>query len=192
MYQLMNTLFPTNVGINAFITIMLLALTTTCDGGALLTTQGTHISLILSFILRGGRVAFISPNMRRDMVPWSIRRVTDWPPNAKMHEMQQNTHGLVQLIRAAPAVSGVWAESPLPSPGSPHGDKIRSGHLTGAFSGALNWAEWLHQSIWPHHPCLLRVPMKGRNQYGYITPAFSGSQGGEKQYGYINEAKSMD
>ena len=26
-----------------------------------------------------------------------------------------------------------------------------------------------------HHPCLLGVPMVGRNQYGYITPAFLGS-----------------
>ena len=75
--------------------------TTSCDGGALLTTQGTHICLILSFILRGGWVAFISPNMRRNMVPRSITRVTDPPPNAKMREMQQNTHRWVQLIRAA-------------------------------------------------------------------------------------------
>ena len=51
MYWLINNLFPTNVGINTFITIMLLALTTTCDGGALLTTQSTHICLILSVIL---------------------------------------------------------------------------------------------------------------------------------------------
>ena len=29
--------------------------------------------------------------------------------------------------------------------------------------------------IWLHHPCLLGVPMVGRVQYGYITPAFSGS-----------------
>ena len=29
-----------------------------------------------------------------------------------------------------------------------------------------------------HHPCLLGVPMVGRNQYGYITPAFLGSPGG--------------
>ena len=35
------------------------------------------------------------------MVPWPIRRVTDLPPNAKLREMQQNTHRLVQLIRAA-------------------------------------------------------------------------------------------
>ena len=63
MYQLINNVFPTSVGINTFITTMFLALTTTCDGGALLTTQGTHICLILSFILRGSRVAFISPNI---------------------------------------------------------------------------------------------------------------------------------
>ena len=31
------------------------------------------------------------------------------------------------------------------------------------------------KSIWLHHPCLLGVPIVGRNQYGYITPAFSGS-----------------
>ena len=29
------------------------------------------------------------------MVPWSIRRVMDLPPNAKLREMQQNTHGVV-------------------------------------------------------------------------------------------------
>ena len=26
------------------------------------------------------------------MVPLTIRRVTDLPPNAKLHELQQNTH----------------------------------------------------------------------------------------------------
>ena len=101
MYWLMNSLFPTSVGTNTFLTIMLAALTTTCDGGALLTTQGTHICLILSLILRGCRVAFFSPNVRRDMVLWSIRRVTDLPPNANLREMQQNIYGLVQLIAAA-------------------------------------------------------------------------------------------
>ena len=35
------------------------------------------------------------------MVPSSIRRVTDLPPNAKLREMLQNTQELVQLIRAA-------------------------------------------------------------------------------------------
>ena len=42
------------------------------------------------------------------------------------------------------------ATSPLPSQ-SPHGGE---------------------RSIWLHHPCLLTVPMVGRDQYGYITPAF--------------------
>ena len=101
MYWLINNLFPTNVGINTFITIMLLALTTSSDGGALPTTQGTHICLIHSIILHGGRIAFTSPHMRRDMVPWSITRVTDLPLNAKLHEMQQNTHGVVQLVKPA-------------------------------------------------------------------------------------------
>ena len=112
MYWRINNLFPTSVGINTFITIMLLALTTSCDGGALLTTQGTHICLILSFILRGGRIAFISPNMKQDMVPWSIKSVTHLPPNAKLREMQQNTHGLVQLIRAA--TPHVPNQTPMP------------------------------------------------------------------------------
>ena len=35
------------------------------------------------------------------MVPWSIRRVTDLPPNAELREMQKKMHGPVQLIRAA-------------------------------------------------------------------------------------------
>ena len=35
------------------------------------------------------------------MVPWSIRRVTDLPPNAKLREMQQNMPRLMKLIKAA-------------------------------------------------------------------------------------------
>ena len=31
------------------------------------------------------------------------------------------------------------------------------------------------QSIWLNHPYLLGVPIVGKDQYGYITPAFSGS-----------------
>ena len=30
-------------------------------------------------------------------------------------------------------------------------------------------------SKWLHNPCLLAIPTMGRCQYGYITPAFSGS-----------------
>ena len=52
------------VGINTFLAIMLLALTTNCDGGALLTRQGTHICLILSLILCGGHPKVASPHTR--------------------------------------------------------------------------------------------------------------------------------
>ena len=92
-----NSIIPTSVGVHTLSTIVLLALITNCAGGALLTTQGTHLYLIL----RGGRVAFIGPNMRRDMVPWSIKSTADLPPNAKLHEMQHNMHGLVHLSTAA-------------------------------------------------------------------------------------------
>ena len=39
--------------------------------------------------------------------------------------------------------------------------KIVHGHSNGG-----------ERSIWLHNPCLLRAPMVGRDQYGYITPAF--------------------
>ena len=48
------------------------------------------------------------------MVPWSIRWVTDLPPNAKLREMQQNRHGLVQLITAA--TPNVPNQTPMPQP----------------------------------------------------------------------------
>ena len=41
-----------------------------------------------------------------------MRRVTDLPPNAKLCEMQQNTHGLVQLIRAG--TPDVPNQTPMP------------------------------------------------------------------------------
>ena len=88
---LTNNIGPTSVGVNTFSTIVLFTLTTNCDGGTLLTTQHTHFCLILCLILRGGRVAFVSPNMRQDMLPWSIGGVTHLPANAKLCKMQQNT-----------------------------------------------------------------------------------------------------
>ena len=39
---------------------------------------------------------------------------------------------------------------------------------------------------WLHHPCLLGVPMVGRNQYSYITSAFLGSP----WWGEINLVRS--
>ena len=44
-----------------------------------------------------------------------------------------------------------------------------------------------HTQYLLHHPCLLRVPMVGRNQYGYITPAFLGSP----WWGEMNLVKSQ-
>ena len=75
--HLTNNIGPTSVGVNTFITIMLLTLITNCDGGAPLATQNTHFRLILCLILRGGRVAFVSPNLRRDMLPWSVGGATE-------------------------------------------------------------------------------------------------------------------
>ena len=69
---LTNNIAPTSVGVNTFITIVLLTLITNCDGGAPLATQHTHFYLILCLILRGGRVAFVGPNKTRDMLPWSV------------------------------------------------------------------------------------------------------------------------
>ena len=70
---------------------MLLTLTTNCDSGAQVTTQRTHFYLILSLILRGGRIALLRPNMRQTMVPWSTRRAAELPPNAKLRKMQYDT-----------------------------------------------------------------------------------------------------
>ena len=79
---LTNGIGPTSVGVNTFNKIVLLTLITNCDGGALLTTHHTHFCLILCLILRGGRVALVSPNMRRDMLPWSIGGLTHLPEKA--------------------------------------------------------------------------------------------------------------
>ena len=52
--------------------------------------SASHFRLILYLILRGGRVALASPNLRRDMLPWSLGGMSDLPPDAKLSEMQQN------------------------------------------------------------------------------------------------------
>ena len=75
---LTNNIGPTRVGVNTFSTIVLLTLITNCNIGALLATQHTHF-LILCLILRGSRVALVSPNVRRDMLPWSVVGLTDLP-----------------------------------------------------------------------------------------------------------------
>ena len=88
---LTNKIAPTSVAVNTFSTIVLLTLITNCNGGALLATQHIHFCLILRLILCGGGVDLVSPNMRRDMLPLSVGRVTHLPANAKLCKMQQNT-----------------------------------------------------------------------------------------------------
>ena len=44
---------------------------------------------------------------------------------------------------------------------------------------------------WIHNPCLLRVPMPGKDRYGYVTPCHRGVPiVGKDQHGYINPAFS--
>ena len=71
---------------------------------------------------------------------------------------------------------GRMATSPMPSWGSPQGDKFTSGYITPAFSGFPWWGEIKmatsplpsrvpnggEKSKWLHHPYLLKVPMVGR------------------------------
>ena len=82
----------------------------------------------------------------------------------------------------------------------PEEGRNQYGYITPAFSGSPWWGEIYmatsllpsrgphggEKSIWLHHPCLLGVPMVGRNEYGYITPAFSGSS----WWGEINLERS--
>ena len=77
---------------------------------------------------------------------------------------------------------GRFATSPLPFRGSPHGDKHGVGYLNPAFRGSPMKKDKIggERSIWVHHPCLLRVPILGKGQYGYITLALSGSHSVER------------
>ena len=122
--------------------------------------------------------------------------------------MGRNQYGYISLTFLG---SPWWGEikmatSPLPSRGLHGGEKSiwlhhlcllgvpmvgrnQYGYITSAFSGSPWWGEINmatstlpsqgphggEKSIWLHLPYLLGVPMVGRNQNGYITPAFSGS-----------------
>ena len=72
--------------------------------------------------------------------------------------------------------------------GVPIVGRDQCGYITPTFSGSPLWGEINvatspmpsraphsgERPIGLHHPCLLRVPIVGKDQYGYITPAFSG------------------
>ena len=115
---LTNNIGPTKVGVGAFSTMVLLTLITNCNSGALLATQHTHFCLILCPILRGGRVALVSPNMRRDMLPWSIGGVTDLPPDAKLCKMQQSVDCVSLTPTQGATQQSVDCESLTPTQGA--------------------------------------------------------------------------
>ena len=83
--------------------------------------------------------------------------------------------------------------SPHPTLIVPVVGRNQYGYITPPFSGSPLW----ERSTWRHHPCPLgspwwgeinvvtstlpsRGPIVGRDQYGCITPAFSGPHGGAK------------
>ena len=51
---------------------------------------------------------------------------------------------------------------------------MRRDMLPWSIGGVTRGPHGGEKSIWLHHPCLLGVPVVRRDQYGYITPAFSG------------------
>ena len=73
--------------------------------------------------------------------------------------------------------------------GGPETGRKQIGYITFAFLGSPKWGgiklatsplpsrgpQSGEESNRLHHPCLLGVPKMGRNQIGYITPAFSGA-----------------
>ena len=63
------------------------------------------------------------------------------------------------------------ATSPLPSRRSPWRGEIKMVSSPPPSQGPHG----KEKSKWLHHPCLLRVPIAGRNQNSFITLAFSGS-----------------
>ena len=117
--------------VNAIRTILQLTLAT--HGhllGVKLATRGTYIPIVTHNIL----IIIVllcrcGPYMCMYIFPSSIWRVPYLSWNQKLLQMQEYTHILI------------------------HGGE---------------------RSIWLHHPCLLGVPMVGRDQYGYISRAFSG------------------
>ena len=75
-------------------------------------------------------------------------------------------------LLGGPKEGGNAMSPPLLGDPQTKGDKIRSGSLTHAFSGAHKWAEMLH------HPCILGIPKTkgGKIRSGYHTLALSGAQ----------------
>jgi hypothetical protein len=90
---------------------------------------------------------------------------------------EQNQKWLPHPCLLGGSKEGTNATSPLHSRRSPTlsaGNKIRSGYLTHAFSGAQKRAEMLR------HLCIMRGPTTpsagNKIRSGYLTPTFSGAQ----------------
>ena len=123
------------------------------------------------------------------------------PPNAKLREMQQNTHGLEQLSRAA--TPHVPNQNPMPQlskqmlnaccfppmhiivrllpgrqrsilPSNEWHNYMNPAFISAVMAPNLKIKE-ITTGMRQPHPYLLGVPMVGIDQYGYITPAFLGS-----------------
>ena len=71
-----------------------------------------------------------------------------------------------------PLVGGI-ATSPVPTMGTRHRGPHSGEKSTATSPPPSRLPHSGESSIWLHHPCLLEVPIAGRNQYGDITPAFS-------------------
>ena len=138
---------------------------------------------VIVTLLAGCQSAILSSNeWHNDMNPafistimapnFEIKEITyllmSWGPRGKSilccptYQRQQSTGG-ARVTKDARRALGALTFPPM-VPG-PHGGET---------------------SIRLHHPYLLRVPMVGRNQYGYMTPTFSGSP----WWGDINMATS--
>ena len=108
------------------------------------------------------------------MVPCSRTRVLDLPPNAKLCEMQQNMHALVQLIRAATPDVPNQTPTPKVSKELLNACPIPPMHvivqlLPGYQTSILSSNEWRNDMnpafIAPSWP----QPEKQRNHRGYVT-----------------------
>ena len=151
---LTNNIGPTSVGVNTFSTIVLLTLITNFDGGTLLTTRHTHTHF-------------------HTLLPHLLPHLAWWPTcfgqsqheavHAPMvHKGGRLTCPRIQNCIKCNKIRTEWCNSlgPPAFSGDPNKkDKIRSGCLTLAFSGAQKRAEVLG------NPCVLGGPQtRGQNQ----------------------------
>ena len=83
------------------------------------------------------------PQMRH-IVPWSRRRATDLPPDAKLRKVQQNMHRLVQRIGAATPNVPYQTLMPQPSTRVPYTTHVHrcTTLLPGRHSSILSSNEW--------------------------------------------------